>query len=91
MSDEGRYTVAYAPKAARELSRIDKVPATRIADAVDKLGVNPFPPGHRKLVGYDDLWRIRVGNYRVVYTVDHGELTVLALRVAHRSTVYRDL
>ena len=47
--------------------------------------------GARPLVGYPDLWRIRVAYYRVIYTVNGAELLVLALRVAHRSSVYRDL
>jgi len=55
------------------------------------LSVGPRPSGARPLVGYPDLWRIRVGDYRVVYTVKDADLVVLALRVAHRSTVYRNL
>jgi mRNA interferase RelE/StbE len=85
------YSVAYDPRAAKELSRIDRTPASRIADAVDRLGADPLPAGCRKLAGYDDLWRIRVGDYRVVYTVDHGKLLVMAVHVAHRSRIYRDL
>jgi mRNA interferase RelE/StbE len=91
VTGEPRYTLAYDPRAAKELARIDKAPAARIADAVDRLGSEPFPPGCRKLAGYDGLWRIRVQDYRVVYTVDQGKLLILALRVAHRRAVYRNL
>jgi mRNA interferase RelE/StbE len=50
VTSASRYQVVYDPRAAKELSRIDKAPAARIADAVDRLGTEPFPPGCRKLV-----------------------------------------
>ncbi len=46
---------------------------------------------HTALVGFAGLWRIRVGDYRVVYTIKDAELVVIALRIAHRSSVYRNL
>jgi len=79
------------PKALRELTKLDKSAARRILKAVDALSVDPRPSGTRPLVGYPDLWRIRVGDYRAIYTVKDAELAVLVLRVAHRSDVYRDL
>ena len=91
MTSGPRYTVAYDPRAAKELARIDRVAASRIANAVDRLGSEPFRPGCRKLVGHDGLWRIRVSDYRVIYTVDAGELIVVAMRVAHRRGAYRNL
>lgn len=88
MTAAGRFTVKYDPKAVKEL---DKPAARRIVRAVDGLGVDPRPSGARPLVGYPDLWRIRVGDYRIIYTVKDAELVVLALRIAHRSSVYRNL
>ncbi|HEY8822302.1 MAG TPA: type II toxin-antitoxin system RelE/ParE family toxin [Dermatophilaceae bacterium] len=55
------------------------------------MSFDPRPSGTRPLVGYPDLWRIRVGDYRVVYTVKDAELAVLVLRVAHRNNVYRNI
>jgi len=49
---------------------------------------NPRPSGSRKLRGYKDFWRIRVGDYRVVYTVDNHRKMVSVTRVAHRREVY---
>jgi mRNA interferase RelE/StbE len=72
-------------------SKLDKPAARRILKAIDALSVGPRPSGARPLVAYPDLWRIRVGDYRVVSTVKGAELVVLALRVAHRSTVYGHL
>jgi len=63
--------------------------ARRIVRAVNALKTDSRPAGARPLVGYSGLWRIRVGDYRVVYTIRDAEFVVLALRVAHRSGVYR--
>ena len=54
------------------------------------MSVDPRPVGAEPVVGYPEVW-IRVGDYRVVYTVKDAELVVLVLRVAHRSSVYRNL
>lgn len=65
--------------------------ARRIGKAIDALDADPRPSGARTLVGYPDLWRIRVGNHRVIYTIKDVELVVLALRIAHHSGAYRNL
>lgn len=91
MSASGQYAVHYDPKALKELTKLDKPVARRIVKAVDALYLDPRPSGARPLVGYPELWRIRVGDYRVVYTIRDAELVVLALRLAHRSVVYRTL
>jgi len=89
VNEPARYAVGYESAARKELGKLDKQAARRIARAVSALGSNPRPAGCRRLVGYDDLWRIRIGDYRVVYTIKDAELTVLALRIAHRSEIYR--
>jgi len=91
VSTPGPYTVQYDPKALKELTKLDKPAARRIVKAVEALSIDPHPSGSRPLVGYPDLRRIRVGEYRVVYTVKDAQLVVLALRVAHRSAAYRNL
>lgn len=89
MSDAAQYNVGYEPTAEKELGKLDRQVARRIARAVAALGANPRPAGCRPLAGYDELWRIRVGDYRVIYTIKETELLVLALRIAHRSEVHR--
>ncbi len=89
MSDGGRYVVQYDPRAVKELTKLDRQVARRIATAIERLGADPRPPGSRVLAGYPDLWRIRIGDYRVIYTIKDAELTVLALRIAHPSSIYR--
>jgi mRNA interferase RelE/StbE len=88
------YKVDYVDRAQRELMRIargDAQSARRIARAVDALGVDPRPAGCRPLVGQAGLWRIRASDYRAIYTIDDDRLVVLAVRVAHRGTVYDHL
>lgn len=60
----------------------------RIGAAIDALAVEPRPPGVVRLAGRDDF-RIRVGDYRIVYAVDDAALLVLVARIAHRRDVYR--
>lgn len=79
----------YDPKALKEPAKLDKPVARRIVKAVDGLRADPRPKIARPLVGYPHLWRIRIGDYRVIYAIKDAELVVLALRVAHRSSVYR--
>jgi mRNA interferase RelE/StbE len=61
----------------------------RIRARVDALATNPRPAGAKKLKSRDELWRIRVGDYRIVYEIRDRVLLVLVLRVAHRREVYR--
>ena len=61
----------------------------RIFDAMDELGEDPRPRGCVKLKGEDELWRIRVSDYRVVYSIEDEMLIVLVVRVAHRKEVYQ--
>lgn len=91
MSAAGPFVVQYDPKALKELGKLDTAVARRIVKAIDALQFEPRPPGARTLIGYPDLWRIRIGDYRVIYAIKDAEFLVLALRVAHRGRVYRDL
>jgi len=87
----GPYTVEFDPRARKELDGLDKPVARRVAIAVAALRTDPRPSGSRPLSGHPNLRRLRVGDYRVVYTIRDAELLVLALRVAHRSVAYRKL
>lgn len=90
MSDR-RYAVEYDPKALEELDKLDKPVARRVVQAVDELAGDPRPSGCRSLVDHPGLWRIRVGGYRVIYTIEDAVLVVLVVRVAHRGSAYRNL
>lgn len=83
------YSLRIKSSAARELARVDKPARLRLITAIDGLLDNPHRGQLLKgdLVG---LRRLRVGDYRVVYEVDAGELVVLVVHVGHRRQVYRD-
>ncbi len=84
-----RYEIIIKPAAEKSLDKIPKSSRSRLADALEKLRDNPRPPGVIKMSGVENLWRIRIGDYRVVYEIHDDRLIVLVLRVAHRKDVYR--
>ncbi|MGV1006291.1 MAG: type II toxin-antitoxin system RelE family toxin [Candidatus Nanopelagicales bacterium] len=85
------YSVRFAAGARRELGKLDPSVRRRVAGAVELLALNPRPPGAKQLRGGANVrWRVRVGDYRIVYAVEDSELIVLVLRLGHRREVYRD-
>jgi len=82
------YRVEVKPSARKELERLSNQVIARITRRLEALASNPRPPGCKKLKGGDKDWRIRVGDYRVVYTIDDQNLLVEATRIRHRSEVY---
>jgi mRNA interferase RelE/StbE len=83
------YQIIIKPTAEKSMDKIPLSARRRIADAIEELRSDPRPAGVVKLAGDDNLWRIRIGNYRVVYEIHDDRLIVLVLRVAHRKDVYR--
>lgn len=87
----GRYAVEFERSAKKELDRLDGKIRVRVLRKVAALEEDSRPPGATQLVGADDLWRIRVGDYRVVYGIEDDRLVVIVVRVAGRGKVYRDI
>ncbi|MEU2973872.1 type II toxin-antitoxin system RelE family toxin [Nocardiopsis alba] len=85
------YSLSFAASALKQLGKLDKPVRIMITRRIRELSTDPRPSGSIPLKGDSDSWRIRVGDYRVVYTIQDGRLIVLVLSVAHRSEVYRDL
>jgi len=83
------YTVHVAPAAAKALRRMDRDAIRKIGDAIDGLADNPRPLGVKKLQGDSQLWRIRVGDYRILYEIHDKRLIVLVVHLGHRRDVYR--
>jgi mRNA interferase RelE/StbE len=83
------YAVEFLPAAARQLAKLDRSVQRRIARAVDGLAVEPRGPSSAKLRGADDIWRVRVGDYRVLYQIHDARLVILVVAVGHRATIYR--
>jgi mRNA interferase RelE/StbE len=81
--------IQFAPSARQQLEDLPSKVRQRIAAHIGQLVFNPRPRGSIKLEGEDDLYRIRVGTYRIIYAIRDDELIVLILRVGHRRDVYR--
>ena len=85
-----RYRVLIKPSAAREIEAVDqKRDRQRIVARILDLATDPRPAGSEKLAGEEDRYRIRVGRYRIVYSIADEDLVVLVIRVADRKDVYR--
>jgi mRNA interferase RelE/StbE len=84
----GTYDVALTSSAAKELKKLPGQLIARIVARLESLASNPRPAGCKKLQGGNRECRIRVGDYRVVYTIDDAELLVEVTRIRHRSEVY---
>ena len=83
------YAVVFARSARKELQNLDPQVTRRILKQVEALVTDPRPSGVVKLEGATDLWRIRVGQWRVVYRVSDRERLVDVIAVRHRSDAYR--
>ncbi|MCJ8282626.1 MAG: type II toxin-antitoxin system RelE/ParE family toxin [Nostocaceae cyanobacterium] len=84
------YQVIFSKGAARQFKKLPQNIQERIQIKIDDLAIEPRPNGVKKLEGEDSLYRIRVGDYRVVYEILDDILLVTVLKVKHRSSVYRD-
>jgi len=83
------YTVEFKPVAVRQLEKLPREVQTRLMARILALRDDPVPAGSKKMAAIPDTWRIRVGDYRVVYQVHREILLVLILTIGHRKDVYR--
>ena len=83
-----RYRIEWRPRARKAFLALDKPVRRRLGEAVDALAADPRPAAAKMITGAHGVLRIRVGDYRVVYTIDEGELIVLVLDAGHRSEIY---
>ncbi|MCT2590046.1 type II toxin-antitoxin system RelE/ParE family toxin [Streptomyces sp. N2-109] len=86
-----KYRFAFTAHARRQLRAVDPHAAMRILEALTPLGEDPYRPdvAVRKLTGHGDRYRLRVGDYRVIYRVDEGQLVIEVIGLGHRREVYR--
>jgi mRNA interferase RelE/StbE len=84
-----RYHVTLAPAADRQLRKLPISVQVQIVRALETLEANPRPRGVVKRQGEDALFRIRVGDWRIVYQIQDDRLMVLVVRIGHRRDVYR--
>ena len=87
----GKYRVLIKPSAVKEIEAVStKRDRQRIVKKIKQLGNDPRPAGCQKLSGHD-RYRIRQGQYRIVYGIEDDQLTVYVVKVGHRKNIYRDL
>ncbi|MDQ2882185.1 MAG: type II toxin-antitoxin system RelE/ParE family toxin [Actinomycetota bacterium] len=84
-----RYRLEITRDALRALAKLDKPVRHRVQAAIDGLSEQPRPPGVLALQGLRRAYRLRVGNYRVIYTVDDSRLLVLVIDLGHGREIYR--
>lgn len=85
------YTVKLKPSAVRDFKRLDRSAQKRVASKIDALAEDPIPSGVARLEGKGNLYRIRAGDYRIVYQVRDDVLLVLVVKIGHRRDIYRNL
>lgn len=84
----GKYSVEVKPAARKELEALSDPVLARVIRKLESLADVPRPAGCKKLKGYKDMWRIRIGDWRVVYLIDETVKLVSIMRIAHRREVY---
>jgi len=82
------YRIEVSPAALRQLRKLDSAARVRLQAAIELLAGTPRPPGAKKLVGGTGEWRIRTGDYRVVYEIHDDHLLILVVAVGHRRDIY---
>lgn len=83
------YKIEWKNSAYKELQKLPRPMIVKVVAAVSDLANDPFPHGVKKLVGSEYSYRIRIGDYRVVYEVFENRLIIEIVRVRHRKDVYR--
>ena len=90
-SDPTRYAVFLKPSAAATLTGLPQKDQKLVGRRIDALATNPRPRGVEKLQGADELYRIRSGDYRIIYQIEDAVLKVLVIKIGQRGDVYRGL
>ncbi len=83
------YEIQWKHSAEKDLRGIDRQFISRILEAINSLSDDPFPSQHRKLQGSESSYRIRMGDYRVIYQVDIENKIIVIYHVRHRKDIYR--
>ena len=84
------YHLEFAPKARRQFQKLSREVQARLSPRIEALAENPRPVGVKKMAGEGNLYRIRVGDYRIIYEIRDRILVILIVGIGHRREVYRD-
>lgn len=85
------YALEYKSSVKKELRKLTKHDRTAIVQKIQNLKNNPLPEGSAKLKGSNDLFRIRYGDYRVIYQLQKKVLLIIIIRIGHRREIYKNL
>ena len=83
------YNLEIKPSAKRELGKLPQPVIVHLTKLIQGLKENPYPPGVRKMAAMQDAWRIRAGDYRIIYRILGNILTIEVIRIGHRGDVYQ--
>ena len=86
-----KYKIQLKRSVVKTLKSLPQREVKKIGKKIDSLGQNPVPKDSKKIKGEKDLYRVRVGDYRILYFFQNSSLTVLVIRVGHRKDIYKDL
>ena len=84
-----RYELEWKRSALKELKKLPKRTVVKLVALAESLITNPYPNGCRKLAGTEHTYRVRAGDYRLIYQVLNGQLIIEVVKVGHRKEVYR--
>lgn len=84
-----RYRIEFVKQAAKQFKKLSSQDRQRLKPKIDALIQDPRPNGVVKLFGQDNLYRIRVGDYRVIYSLQDNHLLILVLKIGHQRDIYR--
>jgi len=83
------YKIEVKPSASRELEKLPREMIPRVVAVIRDLAENPYPQGVKKLAGFERTYRIRVGDYRILYDIFKKKLVIEIIRVRHRKDAYK--
>ena len=83
------FEIQWKSSAKKELRKIDNKEIVKILNEIEKLSLDPYPTNHKKLLGTEHIYRIKIGNYRVIYSIENDKLIIEIIRVRHRKDAYR--
>ena len=85
------YNIWWRASAKKELKKIDRAEIPKIIKAIENLASDPYPPNHKKILGTEHIYRVKIGNYRVIYSIENSKLIIEIIRVRHRKDAYKKL
>jgi mRNA interferase RelE/StbE len=84
-----KYKIEFSPTAESQFKKLPKEVQARLKHRIDSMAENPFPRGIKTLSAEENFYRLRIGDYRIIYQVQGKALLILILKLGHRKNVYR--